>query len=88
MVTLAQAQAAGPLATEIIQRNNQVTAINAAVSGHWVITSCRARDPATGDVIELVLEPLDDATSQQSLQFILSIYQAQLSALNSQLAAV
>lgn len=82
------AKQGGVLAASIDVRNVQIDAINTAIAQDWRISSCRARNPETGEILELVLDNLDSATSQQSLEFILAIYQAQLTTLNSELAAL
>lgn len=88
-VTLDQAKAAGPIAQQIVERQNKVAAIAAAIAAaDWQITVLNAEQVGTGASMSLIVGPLDSATTLQCLQFALQVYQAQLDALNAQLAAL
>lgn len=82
------ARNASPIVAEIDARNTMVTQLNAAVTGNYLVTSMKMLDPATNLSYDVILGQLDGPTSIQCFQFALSIYNAQLTALDAQLAAL
>lgn len=78
----------GKLAAQIKARQAKLVQINDALAGHWLIKEVRAIDSVTGNELSMVLDVLDDATSQQVIASAIQIYQGQLAALQAQLDAL
>lgn len=81
------AQQAGVIAERILQREAKIAEIKLALEQGYCVSNLRAvgRD---GNDISLILDTLDLATSKVALTFTLQIYQAQLDALNTELAGL
>lgn len=85
---LATATTAADLAAKITARNEAMALIQRAMAEGWVVTNFRATSPDGANDMALILSPLDVATSQQALGFTIQVYQAQIAALNAQLATL
>lgn len=77
--------AAGDLAQRIRVRQDAMAMIQAALTDKWSISKLNAVNPENGNEVSLILEKLDDATSEQCLSFALAIYQGQVDELSKQL---
>lgn len=89
------AKTAAGLASQIEAVQGLIAMINVALAEHWPLTVMKASAPATGasypggtPIDLLPAGPASDANSQLGLQQALSTYQAELDALNAQLAAL
>jgi hypothetical protein len=80
------AKRAGSLALAIEQRTEKRALIETAIAGHWKVINVLAQNPSTGEATPLILNDLDDASSQAGLGFIRDMYDAQLALLNADLA--
>lgn len=86
-LTVEAAAQAGQLAAAIQARQAKLVQIEDAIAGGWLISKFAAVGPAENEV-SLILDRLDPHASAASLQYAKAIYEAQLDALNAQLAAL
>ncbi len=83
-----QAIAIGLLGKQIKDRQDKIAQIQDMIAaGHWQISRLAAVDRNSNE-IQLILGLLDAESSAAALQYALSVYQTQLTALQTELAAI
>lgn len=85
---IATAKAAGQIAARIEERQQKRIAVDLAIAEGWKVTDLVARNDATGDQRSLIVGALSAETSAQGLAFVKSLYDAEITALEAQLAAL
>jgi len=80
------AKHAGAIASAIEARNEIAALVATAIAEHWKVINVIAQNPATGECKPLILNDLNDASSQAGLGFIAQMYEQQLAVLNADLA--
>jgi len=87
-LSLSDAIAAGNLATQITATTSVIDGIKAAVAYGLTVSKAFGTNPATGNEVLLFSGPLDAEGSASILAELLAVFEAQLTALNAQLAAI
>lgn len=85
---LLTAKQAGEIASAIELRTQKRAIVNLAIAEGWPIIDVLARNPTDGNPVRIITGELDAVTSAQGLAFIKSIYDAQITALEAELAAI
>lgn len=87
-LSLSDAIAAGNLATQITATTSVIDGIKAAVANGLTVSKAFGTNPATGNEVLLFSGLLDAEGSASILAEFLAVFEAQLTALNAQLAAI
>lgn len=86
-MNLEQAKLAGILAAGIEKRQAKLAVINQMLTdANWVVTNVTAKSLVTNETVGLILDDLDQATSQAGIDFIKQIYETQIAAMQAALA--
>lgn len=88
-MNITTAKQAGEIAAALERRYALRATIQKAIAEDWRITDVRAENVnGGGGNASLVLDVLDASTSEQGLSYILGIYDAQIAALEAELAGL
>jgi hypothetical protein len=87
-LTLSDATAAGQLAAQITATTSIVGGIKAAIANGLTVSKAFGTNPANGNEVLLFSGPLDAEGSASILAELLTVFEAQLTTLDAQLAAI
>ena len=87
-LSLADAIAAGNLAVQITATTSIIDGLSSAAANNFLVSKAYGINPTTSGETSLFLTPLDAAGSATVLKTLLTVFQAQLADLNTQLAAI
>jgi len=87
---LTTAQSAASLATAIQALNTEIAAINAAISGNFIVSggNLTLQDPSTGNTIPLIIVTQSSTDSATILNTISTILNGKLTTASSSLTAL
>ena len=87
-LSLSDATAAGIIAAQITTTTSIIDGLSNAAVNNFLVSKAYGINPTTGGEASLFITPLDAAGSATVLKTLLTVFQAQLAALNTQLAAI